>query len=125
MTKQCGLVFICLATLVLAAPASAEWPTLHRDNQRSGYTDEIVHGPYQRKAHEMTSPVVVRSPRLVAWERAWGKQTQIPSPPKCCRHEETTVCGHIAGNTLRERETKTSPLSFFDTRRRHESLSVR
>ena len=30
-------------------PTSAEWPALHKDNQRSNYTDEIVRGPYQRK----------------------------------------------------------------------------
>jgi len=38
-----------LTAVVLTGPAFAEWPTLHRDNQRSGYTDEIVRGPYQRK----------------------------------------------------------------------------
>jgi hypothetical protein len=27
----------------------SEWPTLHKDYQRSGYTDEVVQGPYQRK----------------------------------------------------------------------------
>ncbi|MBE3070082.1 MAG: PQQ-like beta-propeller repeat protein, partial [Planctomycetes bacterium] len=33
-----------------AAPALAgDWPTLHRDYQRSGYTDEVVAGPYERK----------------------------------------------------------------------------
>ncbi|UCD49407.1 MAG: PQQ-like beta-propeller repeat protein, partial [Phycisphaerales bacterium] len=26
-----------------------DWPTLHRDYQRSGFTDEIVRGPYERK----------------------------------------------------------------------------
>lgn len=29
--------------------AATSWPTLHRDNQRSGYTDEVVRGPYERK----------------------------------------------------------------------------
>lgn len=39
-----------LALAGLAAPAArADWPTLHRDNQRSGYTDEVVRGPYERK----------------------------------------------------------------------------
>lgn len=27
----------------------APWPTLHRDIQRSGYTDQIITGPYERK----------------------------------------------------------------------------
>jgi len=27
----------------------ASWPTLHNDNQRSGYTDEVIKGPYERK----------------------------------------------------------------------------
>jgi outer membrane protein assembly factor BamB len=31
--------------------AKSEWPTLHRDYQRSGYTDEVVRGPYERKWH--------------------------------------------------------------------------
>jgi hypothetical protein len=29
--------------------ASSVWLTLHRDYQRSGYTNEIVKGPYERK----------------------------------------------------------------------------
>lgn len=29
--------------------ADSEWPTLHKDYQRSGYTDEVVTGPYERK----------------------------------------------------------------------------
>ncbi len=29
--------------------AKSEWPTLHKDYQRSGYTDEVVRGPYERK----------------------------------------------------------------------------
>ena len=31
--------------------AKSEWPTLHKDYQRSGYTDEFVQGPYERKWH--------------------------------------------------------------------------
>jgi len=34
------------------APASDDrstWPTLHKDYQRSGYTDEVIEGPYERK----------------------------------------------------------------------------
>ena len=33
----------------VAAAESAPWPTIHRDNQRSGYTNEIIAGPYERK----------------------------------------------------------------------------
>lgn len=43
-----GLVLACSRN----APAQREpssWPTLHRDAQRSGYTDEVVGGPYERK----------------------------------------------------------------------------
>ncbi|MDH4238269.1 MAG: PQQ-binding-like beta-propeller repeat protein [Phycisphaerae bacterium] len=29
--------------------AKSEWPTLHKDYQRSGYTDEVIRGPYERK----------------------------------------------------------------------------
>src|SRR5688500_1138448 len=39
-----------LVTLLLSMPAfAADWPTLHRDNQRSGHTAEFVTGPYERK----------------------------------------------------------------------------
>ncbi|MHC4743874.1 MAG: outer membrane protein assembly factor BamB family protein [Planctomycetota bacterium] len=31
------------------AIAKSEWPTLHKDYQRSGYTDEVVNGPCERK----------------------------------------------------------------------------
>jgi hypothetical protein len=30
-------------------PEPGTWPTLHRDPQRSGYTPEVVRGPYERK----------------------------------------------------------------------------
>ena len=39
-----GIVWLCFPRR-----AAAEWPSLHRDYQRSGYTDEIVRGPCQRK----------------------------------------------------------------------------
>ncbi len=47
---------VCVLAMVLATPASAAaragegstWPTLHRDYQRSGHTDEVVEGPYER-----------------------------------------------------------------------------
>lgn len=31
------------------ARADSSWPTLHKDYQRSGYTDEVIQGPCQRK----------------------------------------------------------------------------
>jgi outer membrane protein assembly factor BamB len=45
------------------ARADSSWPTLHKDYQRSGYTDEILKGPYERKwfrnfAEEMIGPRV-------------------------------------------------------------------
>ena len=40
--------FLVLAGHAKSARAS-DWPTLHRDYQRSGYTDEVVRGPYERK----------------------------------------------------------------------------
>ena len=52
---KAGLWGLCALAVGLAGsggPALAEassWPTLHRDCQRSGYTDEIVRGPYERK----------------------------------------------------------------------------
>ncbi len=43
----CGaMLALNLCALALTA---ADWPTLHRDYQRSGYTDEIVRGPHERK----------------------------------------------------------------------------
>ncbi|MHC4169142.1 MAG: outer membrane protein assembly factor BamB family protein [Planctomycetota bacterium] len=45
-----NLFVIGTAVLVLPGhPAGADWPTLHKDYQRSGYTEEVVHGPYERK----------------------------------------------------------------------------
>ena len=39
-----------LAGLLLAfLAAQDEWPTLHKDNQRSGYTQEVLQGPFERK----------------------------------------------------------------------------
>ena len=38
---------LCLA--LSTAAAAQEWHTLHRDAQRSGYTDHVVTGPYERK----------------------------------------------------------------------------
>src|SRR3982751_5308895 len=38
-----------LASLALLLSAQEEWPTLHRDLQRSGYTSETLSGPFERK----------------------------------------------------------------------------
>lgn len=38
-----------LLMLCGARSLQADWPTLHHDYQRSGYTEEVVTGPYQRK----------------------------------------------------------------------------
>ncbi len=43
------LALFCTLLAAVEMRARAEWPTLHRDNQRSGYTDELVSGPYERK----------------------------------------------------------------------------
>src|SRR5262245_17777431 len=50
-TLPSGL-FVCVALCSLAATSHAQpssWPTLHRDNQRSGHTAEVIGGPYERK----------------------------------------------------------------------------
>jgi outer membrane protein assembly factor BamB len=46
-----GLLTFALAPAVnsQASISASTWPTLHRDNQRSGYTSEVVEGPYERK----------------------------------------------------------------------------
>ena len=41
----CGTI-VALNLCVLTSMA-ADWPTLHKDYQRSGYTEEVVRGPYQ------------------------------------------------------------------------------
>jgi len=38
-----------LAGLTLLLAAQDEWPTLHKDLQRSGYTSETLKGPFERK----------------------------------------------------------------------------
>jgi outer membrane protein assembly factor BamB len=35
--------------LITSAVSASDWPTLHRDNQRSGHTAEFIAGPYERK----------------------------------------------------------------------------
>ncbi|UCF17054.1 MAG: PQQ-like beta-propeller repeat protein, partial [Phycisphaerales bacterium] len=56
--KQAGILkywanIFAIGTSVLIlsgrAAAKSDWPTLHKDYQRSGYTDEVVRGPYERK----------------------------------------------------------------------------
>lgn len=41
--------FALAATGEIPIAVAGDWPTLHRDHQRSGYTDEIISGPYERK----------------------------------------------------------------------------
>ena len=52
MFKFWFVVFTSLA-YVFVPPgqtvAGSEWPTLHKDYQRSGHTEEFVQGPYERK----------------------------------------------------------------------------
>src|SRR4051812_15305430 len=38
-----------LASLTLLLAAQDDWPTLHRDLQRSGHTSETLSGPFERK----------------------------------------------------------------------------
>ena len=50
-----------LILLLAAGPAAADWPTLHKDYQRSGYSGEVLRGPMQRKwfrsfVEEMVGP---------------------------------------------------------------------
>jgi len=43
---------LCLGTAVVgAAETPTIWPTLHNDYQRSGYSEQAVRGPYERKWH--------------------------------------------------------------------------
>lgn len=39
------LALLCTST----TSAASTWPTLHKDYQRSGWTEEVVKGPYERK----------------------------------------------------------------------------
>lgn len=41
--------FVLAMLLAMASAVHADWPTLHGDYQRSGYSEEIVAGPYERK----------------------------------------------------------------------------
>lgn len=43
------LLWACLSAAQPPCPEPGTWPTLHRDHQRSGYTPEVVAGPYERK----------------------------------------------------------------------------
>jgi outer membrane protein assembly factor BamB len=46
-----GLAGVSCSCLAKASPPNepSMWPTLHKDYQRSGYTGEVVKGPYERK----------------------------------------------------------------------------
>ena len=59
--KACGAILAL--NLCVFVSLGADWPTLHKDYQRSGYTDEIVRGPNERKwfrsfVEEMIGPRV-------------------------------------------------------------------
>jgi len=43
------IAFLFVLVLVASRAVAGTWPTLHKDYQRSGYTDEVVPGPYERK----------------------------------------------------------------------------
>lgn len=51
MSRRSSFELIVLLSCIFAScvTASTTWPTLHRDYRRSGYTDEVVPGPYERK----------------------------------------------------------------------------
>lgn len=38
-----------IAAALLALALTQDWPTLHRDAQRSGFSDTVPPGPYERK----------------------------------------------------------------------------
>ena len=42
------MLMLAVASLATGVYAS-DWPVLHKDNQRSGYTSEMIKGPYERK----------------------------------------------------------------------------
>lgn len=51
---RCSILPIWAVVAVCFLPAGGVradrcWPTLHRDYQRSGYTDEVIQGPHRRK----------------------------------------------------------------------------
>jgi len=49
MSKATLALAALAVALGLSRASRADWPTLHRDNQRSGHTSEVVRGPYERK----------------------------------------------------------------------------
>jgi len=52
MIKRTTLLILTISLIppfTAEACADSTWPTLHRDYQRSGWTGEIVRGPYERK----------------------------------------------------------------------------
>ncbi len=49
-TRKADRIILMLAFFLLwTVQSPAQWPTLHRDYQRSGHTDQVVEGPYERK----------------------------------------------------------------------------
>lgn len=49
MNARIGCLVWPAVIVAWSARAGTTWPTLHKDYQRSGYTDEFVKGPYERK----------------------------------------------------------------------------
>lgn len=51
LRSRVGIIAFSFFMLVYTGQTDAEteWPTLHKDYQRSGYTDEVIRGPYERK----------------------------------------------------------------------------
>lgn len=47
--RSAAVVGLALAVPAVPATAQTAWPTPHKDYQRSGYTDEVIEGPYERK----------------------------------------------------------------------------
>lgn len=43
------IAFLSIFALIANLSRAGTWPTLHKDYQRSGYTDEVVRGSYERK----------------------------------------------------------------------------
>jgi outer membrane protein assembly factor BamB len=50
MRPACRKRFAALCIVFgMTLPLRGDWPTLHNDYQRSGHSDEVVRGPYERK----------------------------------------------------------------------------
>ena len=67
-TAKTVLIFAAMIGTAIHAAAETQWPTLHRDGQRSGYTDEVLHGPLERKWYRsfVTEQIGARVEAIVA-----------------------------------------------------------